>query len=343
MTKLPFICTLALTVAFCTSCGHNQKEAKDISINYEIKDTVTYHGPTTMVRNVKKGRNGTLLVAASYGGVLRYDGDSFTNIASKIGSRRFWDVLEDRRGNVWFTSTDSGLYKYDGKTIHHFTTRDGIATGGVLPIYEDRAGTIWLGTGSGLSRYDGKSFQNFKMKGERNSNDINKIFQDRTGRLWIGTRGGTFVYDGKTFTPFTNEKGEAFSNVWAIGEDRKGNIWLGGVIIKDFKRSIYFVEPGLWRYDGSTVTKISERGAYSIIEDKQGNIWTTGGVNPPNRSVWALSRYDTRTLYDKNPAVIDVMSKQKMLCGILEADDGSIWFGSGSGVYRYGGKTVKKL
>ena len=26
--------------------------------------------------------------------------------------------------------------------------------------------------------------------------------------------------------------------------------------------------------------------------------------------------------------------------GILEADDGSIWFGSGSGVHRYDGKTI---
>ncbi len=29
-----------------------------------------------------------------------------------------------------------------------------------------------------------------------------------------------------------------------------------------------------------------------------------------------------------------------MLCGILEANDGSIWFGSINGVYRYDGKTI---
>jgi hypothetical protein len=29
-----------------------------------------------------------------------------------------------------------------------------------------------------------------------------------------------------------------------------------------------------------------------------------------------------------------------MLCGILEANDGSIWFGSMHGVYRYGGKSI---
>ena len=29
--------------------------------------------------------------------------------------------------------------------------------------------------------------------------------------------------------------------------------------------------------------------------------------------------------------------------GILEANDGSIWFGSGGGVYRYDGKTITDL
>jgi len=32
-----------------------------------------------------------------------------------------------------------------------------------------------------------------------------------------------------------------------------------------------------------------------------------------------------------------------MIFGILEANDGSIWFGAMDGVYRYDGKTVKQL
>ena len=82
---------------------------------------------------------------------------------------------------------------------------------------------------------------------------------------------------------------------------------------------------------------MSQRGAYNIIEDKKGNIWTTGEVNP---KVWALSRYDAKSLYDKMPSVTEIMSGGIMdFLGILEANDGSIWFGSGSGVHRYDGKT----
>lgn len=80
-----------------------------------------------MVRHVTQARNGNILIAASWGGVFRYDGKSFTNLTSStIGSHRYQDVLEDRRGDLWFATTDSGGYQYNGKTFRHFTTREGL-------------------------------------------------------------------------------------------------------------------------------------------------------------------------------------------------------------------------
>lgn len=75
---------LFLMVVFHTACGQKQTEPHKDNINYDIKDTVTSYGPSTMVRHIKQGRNGTILFAASWGGVFRYDGKSFTNLTSKI-------------------------------------------------------------------------------------------------------------------------------------------------------------------------------------------------------------------------------------------------------------------
>jgi polyisoprenoid-binding protein YceI/streptogramin lyase len=324
---------LCLMSVFLTSCGQSPTDAPKNNIKSEIKDI----GPDIMVHHLKNGRNGAILIAgpnnSSFGDVFLYDGKSFTNLTSKIGSHRFWDVLEDRRGNIWFTSTDSGVYYYNGKSIQHFTTTEGLANNRVMSVYEDKAGIIWFGTGDGISRYDGKSFRNFKnpnpsrvYKGGNWNNDITTIIEDKTGKLWVGTRGDAFVYDGKTFTPLIH-KGKTFTNVWSIIEDRKGNIWLGDVT------------NGLWRYNGSTFTKVSERGTHAIIEDKKGNIWTTGPVNSAHVAVWALSRYDAESLYSSKPVVAEIMSGDAFL-GLLEANDGSIWFGSAAGVYRYDGKTI---
>ena len=348
MTKHVFVYALFLMIAFLTSCGQNQTNVPKDNIKSEIKDI----GPNIMVRNIKKGRNGTILIAgpnnSSFGDVFRYDarlpdgqGKSFTNLTSKIGSHRFWDVLEDRRGNIWFTSTDSGVYYYNGKSIQHFTTTEGLANNRVMSVYEDKAGIIWFGTGGGISRYDGKYFRNFTSpnaplfyKEGHWNNDIHTIIEDKTGKLWVGTRGDAFVYDGKKFATLTH-KGEPFLDVWGIMEDRKGTIWLSGYNgFKGGRRP-----GGLYRYDGSTFTKVSERGAYAIIQDKKGNIWTTGSVNPANWTVQALSRYDAKSLYSKKPTVTEIMSGKAFL-GLLEANDGSIWFGSATGVYRYDGKTI---
>jgi ligand-binding sensor domain-containing protein len=335
---------LYLMLVFCSSCGSSDKtDTPKEHLRSESKEIVTLYGPSRMVRHVKQDKNGNILIA-SYQGVFRYDGKSFTNITSTISSPSFWDVLEDRRGNLWFATRDSGVYYYDGNSFQHFTTREGLASNGVRSIYEDRAGVIWFATGGGASRYDGKSFRNYTKKDGLPDNDVSIILEDKTGKFWFGTRGEACIYDGKTFTVFRNKDGKAFNNVWGITEDRKGNIWFGASIIEDTKGSVRFETGGLWRYDGIAFTKISRRGAYAIIEDKNGNIWTTGCVNPPVGKVWALSRYDQKSLYNKNPTVTEIMSSaEQAFLGILEAEDGSIWFGSlgaGSGVYRYDGKTI---
>jgi ligand-binding sensor domain-containing protein len=328
---------------FCASCkGQNQtnvpqdtiKSSRGPSSEPQLKENsagslavslaATSKVPVSMVRHVRQARNGDILIA-SFLGVFRYDGTSFTNLTNKISpplSSSFWDVLEDRKGNLWFGTRDSGVYHFNGKSFQHFTTKDGLASNMALHFYEDRAGNIWFGA----SRYDGKSFRNFTTKDGFPSNSIRLLLEDKTGKLWFCAQGeNMFVYDGKTFTVLKNKDGKAFNNVWSIIEDKKGNIWFGG--------------DGLWRYDGSTFTKVSQKGAYAIIQDKKGNIWTTGGVNP-NGNVWALLRYDAKSLYSEKPTVTEIKSQSGMLLDILEDAKGNIWFGSGGGVYRYDGQAI---
>jgi ligand-binding sensor domain-containing protein len=335
--KYVHIYTLFLMSVFHTCYGQSQTNVPQDNISIEdsqlkensagelaVRLAATSNVPVSMVRHVKQARNGDILIA-SFLGVFRYDGTSFTNLTSKISSPRFssfWDVLEDRKGNLWFGSRDSGVYLDDGKSVQHFTTKDGLVSNYALHLFEDKAGNIWVGA----SRYDGKSFRNFSTKDGFPSDHIRLLLEDKTGKLWFGAQGeDMFVYDGKTFSVLKNQDGKAFNNVWSIIEDKKGNIWFGA--------------DGLWRYDGITFTKVSERGAYAIIEDTEGNLWTTGGVNP-NGNVWALSRYDAKSLYSEKPIVTEIMSQSGMLLGILEDAKGNIWFGSGGGVYRYDGKTV---
>jgi ligand-binding sensor domain-containing protein len=262
-----------------------------------------------------------------------------------VSSARFFSVLEGRNGNLWFGSIGSGVYHYDGKSFRNFTTKNGLVNNEIGSIFEDKAGNIWFGANGGASRYDGKSFRNYLMEGDfmnedstektfpdftRPPNEVTSIIEDKTGKLWFGTRGNTFVYDGKTFTIFTHD-GKPFTNVRTIIEDKKGNIWLSG-------------NDGLWRYDpsaslrvdGGIFTNFTKNFVGYVHEDRNGNIWTSSET----AQGWVLSRYDSQTLSNEIPFATEINPNDgKMLFGILEANDGSIWFGS-DGVYRYEGTTI---
>jgi ligand-binding sensor domain-containing protein len=64
-------------------------------------------------------------------------------------------------GNIWFGTTENGLYKYDGKSFNQFTVNDGLDCNKIYCILEDKDGKIWVGTEMGLGTLRWKGiFQN---------------------------------------------------------------------------------------------------------------------------------------------------------------------------------------
>lgn len=316
-------------------CIQTQPEGKNININTRTNVVNNSGGPKTITRNIIQDKKGNIWMAA-FDGVFRYDGKSFVNITLMVSSARFFSILEDQKGVLWFGTIGSGAYRYDGKNFQNITTKDGLLNNEVGNIYEDKKGNIWFGVSGGASCYDGKSFRNYIKDGnmmkedlagktfsDRQPEEVNDIIEDRYGRFWFATRGNTYVYDGKTSTVFTHDD-KAFKNVRTIIEDKKGNIWLSG-------------NDGLWKYTDGAFANYTQRFTGYIMEDRQGNIWTSSEKDL--KSGWTLSKYDGKTLNTEKPTVIEIAGKQ-MIFGIFEAKDGSIWFGHLDGVSRYDGKTV---
>lgn len=374
MKKQVQLSTLFLMFVSFTFCkGQNETNFFEDNIKYKTEYLINSNIPIGSTRTIKQDKKGNIWMATS-NGVYIFDGESFTNITSKESSTRFFSVLEDKKGDFWFGSIGSGVYYYPsatrrsdsvregGKVIQNFSKLQGLAGNQVTSIYEDKTGNIWFATESGASRFDpstsltldtstttGKSFRNYRMNegsiGNIEDNAVNAILEDKNGNFWFGTSGKTFIYDGKKYIVITHE-GNPFWNVRSIIEDKKGNIWLGG-------------ECGLWRHDTSTsrrsdslragsntFSKISQNFVSNLYEDRKGNIWTSAQIVNSQGWVkgWTLSRYNKKTLSDKNPTVTEIKSNYEnyngMTFGILEANDGNIWFGAIDGVYRFDGNTI---
>ena len=114
-------------------------------------------------------------------------------------------------GNLWFCGQE-GAFRYDGKTLAAFTSKDGLLDDFVGSMIIDRAGNLWLGhpgrfpdgKGGGASRFDGKSLKRFTQNEGLSSLTVYCMLEDKAGNIWYGIAdAGASRYDGKTFTNFS--------------------------------------------------------------------------------------------------------------------------------------------
>jgi len=64
---------------------------------------------------------------------------------------------EDRSGHIWFAAEHQGVFRYDGTSFTNYGIKDGLSSGGIISIMEDREGRFWFGGLGGLFRFDRKT------------------------------------------------------------------------------------------------------------------------------------------------------------------------------------------
>ena len=279
-----------------------------------------------------------------------------------IGSPNYGNVqcsLQDKAGNLWFGTTENGLYKYDGKSFTQFLVTDGLSSNNIYSILEDKDGKIWIGTEAGLCLYGDKTFAKIQIPFKknlppnknqlyRNSQTVFSIMQSKSGKLWFATINGVYTYEGKSlstgyagFTPFiVNEDAGGYmssnNNVEHILEDKAGNIWFGG-------RN----NEGVYRYDGKSVINIKFKER-SSIPDSVGNFknWAWPQLQDKNGNIWFSNwggayRYDGKsfTRFTKSDGLAGGVTR------IIEDKNGNLWFGgdAGAGLNLYDGKSFTRF
>ena len=269
--------------------------------------------------------------------------------------------LQDRDGNLWFSTGGEGVYRFDGKSFTNFTTKNGLCDNTTSTIIQDKSGNILIGTNAGICKYDGKIFNNYFETDTLNKLKITSILEDRDGNIWFGAMNkGIYRYDGKNLSNFLykhdhpniDNKHEKF--ISDIIQDKNGNIWFSS-----------FNRGGVWRYDGITLANFLPPADYylynenetsntnslstkydhltdyitddmisSISEDKVGNIWFATRRH-------GACRYDGKTFtsYRESEGFVSYG-----IATILEDKNGNIWLGTDkNGVFSYDGKTFKNF
>ena len=158
-------------------------------------------------------------------------------------------VLEDSRGNIWFSTlpivaypapgfrSGFGVWERSTGRIRTFWEADGLPpmnSFSILQIAEDHTGQIWIGLyQTGVARLRQGRFQVFTPADGIPAGGIRFIYEDREHRLWLGSgRGGLgCIADPSAATPaitrYTMADGLSSDEIQAITEDNFGRIYLG--------------------------------------------------------------------------------------------------------------------
>jgi len=96
------------------------------------------------------------------------------------------NIIQDRRGHLWFATLGGGIYRFDGKSFENFTEKDGLGDNHVGLIVELPDGRLLIFGLNSFSIYDGKKFTNFTSKdGISLPGRWASTAFDKKGRLWI--------------------------------------------------------------------------------------------------------------------------------------------------------------
>ncbi|MBR9923080.1 MAG: hypothetical protein GYB31_19810 [Bacteroidetes bacterium] len=265
-------------------------------------------------------------------------GDTVQELGSNI-----MVVYQDKKDVYWFGSWETGVYKYDGKTLINFTTAHGLPNNRIDEIKEDKSGNLYFTAchpKSTISKFDGNTFTTLSAT---TSNDWKLNSTD----MWFKhsyRREKVYRYDGTTLYELQVPKPPNLYNpfeIYSIFKDRKGNIWFGTNPV------------GVCRYDGESFDWITEEdvtefrneganGVRSITEDQNGDFW----FNTENR----YSIYDSLTLksdkfYTRHESIGGLDGKEdsglKEYLSTVRDNNNDLWFVTyRSGVWKYDGSKI---
>jgi ligand-binding sensor domain-containing protein len=203
---------------------------------------------------------GTLWVG-THGGVYLYEpsadhkvGQSFS-LFKQLPPINVAGIMEDRSGNIWFASSDKGVFRYDGKTMTNMVAKEKLGENYAGGIAQDKAGNMWFTMKNGICKYDGITWTEYTAKDGLGGTEFWGLYIERSGIIWVTARGSTTRFDPsiplpnpKAFSIFTTKDGLNCC-VQSMYQDKAGNMWWG-------------TGQGLYRFDGERFYQVKQNGPW---------------------------------------------------------------------------------
>ena len=299
--------------------------------------------PTSEANAIAETSEGFIWIG-SYGGLIRYDGNSFERIDSTTGIASVVSLYVDSKDRLWIGTNDSGAFVMDKGEYTQFNKEDGLRSLSVRAFSEDKDGNIYIATTKGISVLD-SDLKLTAIKDEKiadayvweinagsdgtlycNTNN-NEVFTLKDGRLdEYYTADDLGISDATCITPDDNDPGMVY-----IGTE-ESTVYHGTLSEKlndktsvdmaplSYCKSITPIDDQVWVTTDSGIGIIRGGKAYTLedlpmshsidemMTDYQGNLWFTSS----RQGVMKIVRNRFLDIFEKyglEPAVVNTTCK----------------------------------
>lgn len=336
---------------------------------------------SNQVRCVLNDREDNIWVG-THSGLYRYRDNSFSTFERVPGlaTSFIFQIFRDRNGELWVTSQNSGIYRETQSYFKHYTIRNGLNTNIIRSGLEDHEGRLIFGTAIDLTRFNNERFETIPLP-QKLMGAFDVVYLDSKNVLWIGGRNGIASLqwkDNRPETKFYPIYTRADFAVYGFCEDDNRNLYIGthraGLFrlendslvnistpwnlneetfftLKYAKGNIFAASlNGLLVLDVNTkkLRRITDTDGlnselvYSIefAEDKKA-LWigTNQGINKLNLRKYLATGEIVLTSYGKKEGFAGVECNSN---GIWEDRNGTVWFGTVSGLIKHEPFHLKK-
>lgn len=250
---------------------------------------------------------------ACLSGIIKFDGKHFSHFNDHLKILEdVYSIQEDRKGNIWFGSSNYSLIKYDGKVFTHYTENNGLPDHSIINMMIDRNDNIWICTRyGGITKFDGTKFIAYRLEQGLSENKTLCSIEDSQGNIWVGTFGGGInKINQNGFSEKVALESVGNSRVRPIIKDTLGQLWFGTE------------GGGVFAYDGASVIKyigkdrFQVKGFRSSLVDNKNNLWF--GETDGN----GLYKYDYKQFVYYSPP------RTSSNLALFEDRDQNIWMGT---------------
>lgn len=316
--------------------------------------------------------------AGTHSGLFKYRDNSFSTF-DKIngpGNAFIFHIFRDKSENLWMCSENNGIYKYYQGYFKRYGLKEGLGTNVCKTGMQDNEGRLLFGTKNRLVQLKNEQFINIPLPKEF-LGPYEMIFMTSDKKIWIAGANGIASLTWKNNKPevkFIN----MHTQVYGLCEDDKGNLWIGTTPTGVFKlagdslrnvsketgvpeenyfalkyhrghlfaatlNGLLILNEATGKADYLTEQEgLNSESVYSVeFAETFNTLWigTNQGINKLNLTKYLNEGETELTSYGKLQGFMGVECNSN---GIWEDPDGTVWFGTVSGLVKHEPYSFKK-